>query len=57
MMEYKILRTTVSSAEEEINRLADQGWRVVATSLATGCSFTVASMPMIVTLERKASSM
>ena len=57
MMEYKILRTTVSSAEEEINRLADQGWRVVATSLATGCSFTVASMPMIVTLEGKASSM
>ena len=57
MFEYKILRTSVSDAEVEINYLALQGWRVISTALATGSALTVNSTPLIVTLEREHSNM
>ena len=53
MFEYKILKTKVREAEEEINRLADQGWRVISSDTINGASFTIDSTPFIVTLERE----
>ena len=48
MYEYKVIKSSVGSAEEELNRLAKQGWRVVAVSpnVAVG-------MGIIITLERE----
>ena len=53
MLEYKILRTRVSDAEAELNRLAEQGWRIVSTGLIQGYSLTQNTTPMIVTLEHE----
>ena len=53
MTEYRILRTAVSNAEDEINRLAADGWRVIATSAISGMRLTIGSTPLIVTLERR----
>ena len=53
MLEYKILKTKVNEAEVELNRLAEQGWRVVSTDLIQGVSLTQNATPMVVTLERE----
>ena len=53
MLEYKILKTKVNEAEAELNRLAEQGWRVVSTDLIQGVSLTQSATPMIITLERE----
>ena len=53
MLEYKVIHTTVRDAEEEMNRLAEDGWRVVSTTTVSGSSFTINSTPLIVTLERE----
>ncbi len=57
MLEYRVLRTKVRDCEEEINRLAGQGWKVIDASLLQGLSLTVNSTPMVVTLERQAPAM
>lgn len=48
MFEYKVEKLNVKEAEEEMNRLAQSGWRVVAVSpnLARGYG-------VIVTFERE----
>ncbi len=53
MLEYKILKTKVNEAEVELNRLAEQGWRVVSTDLIQGVSLTQNATPMVITLERE----
>ena len=53
MLEYKILKTKVNEAEVELNRLAEQGWRVVSTDLIQGVSLTQCATPMVITLERE----
>ena len=53
MLEYKILKTKVNEAEVELNRLAEQGWRVVSTDLIQGVSLTQSATPMVITLERE----
>ena len=57
MLEYRILKTKVGNAEEEINRLAEQDWKVIDASLIQGMSLTVNGTPMVVTLERQAPSL
>ena len=32
MYEYKVIKTRVDMAEEEINKLANEGWRVINAS-------------------------
>ena len=46
--EYKVIKVGVNAAEEEMNRLAKLGWRVIAVSpnVAMG-------MGVVVTLERE----
>ena len=46
--EYKVIKTGVDSAQNEMNRYAKQGWRVVAVSpnIAMG-------MGVVITLERE----
>lgn len=48
MYEYKVIKTSVNSAEEEINAWAKKGYRVVTVSpnIAKG-------MGVIITLEKK----
>lgn len=48
MFEYKVLTLSVRECEETFNRLAQEGWRVVAVSpdIARG-------MGVVATLERK----
>lgn len=48
MYEYKVIKSSVNSAETEMNKLAKEGWRVVAVSpnVAMG-------MGLIITLERE----
>ena len=53
MIEYKVVTTNVNNAEEEMNRLAQEGWQVIDTEILSGAAFTVNSAPMIVTLGRK----
>ena len=53
MLEYKILKTKVNEAEVELNRLDEQGWRVVSTDLIQGVSLTQSATPMVITLERE----
>ena len=47
MYEYKVIKVGVNSSENEMNKLAKEGWRVIAVSpnVAMG-------MGLIVTLER-----
>lgn len=53
MIEYKVVATNVKSAEEEMNRLAQEGWQVVDTTTLSGASFTASSSPMIITFGRE----
>ena len=53
MIEYKVVTTNVKSAEEEMNRLAQEGWQVVDTVVVSGASITVNSTPMIITFGRQ----
>lgn len=48
MYEYKVIKSSVNTAETEMNKLAKEGWRVVAVSpnVAMG-------MGLIITLERE----
>lgn len=48
MYEYKVIKTSVNSAEAEMNKLAKEGWRVIAVSpnVAMG-------MGLVITLERE----
>jgi len=48
MFEYKVIKSSVNSAEEEMNRYAKQGWRVIEVSpnVAMG-------MGIVITLERE----
>lgn len=52
MTEYKILKTSVRDAEDDLNRLAADGWRVVSTCTISGAGLTIGSTPLIITLER-----
>ena len=53
MIEYKVVTTNVKKAEEEMNKLAQEGWQVVDTNMISGASFTVSSSPMIITFGRE----
>ena len=57
MYEYKVVVLKVRDAEAEINRLAQDGWRVVSTSLNSGVSLLTSLAPLIVTLERKVNGL
>lgn len=48
MFEYKVIKSSINSAEEEMNRYAKQGWRVIEVSpnVAMG-------MGIVITLERE----
>ncbi|MBQ7994817.1 MAG: DUF4177 domain-containing protein [Bacilli bacterium] len=48
MYEYKVIKSSVNSADVEMNELAKRGWRVVAVSpnVAMG-------MGLVITLERE----
>ena len=48
MFEYKVIKSGVNSAEEEMNKYAKKGWRVITVSpnVAMG-------MGVIITLERE----
>ena len=52
MIEYKVVRVRLRDAEEAMNRLAADGWRVVSTATIGGMSFTVNTTPLVITLER-----
>ncbi len=52
MIEYKVVTTNVKNAEEEMNRLAQEGWQVVDTTTISGASFTMNAAPMIITFGR-----
>lgn len=45
--EYKVIKTKVNDAEEEMNRLAKDGWRVVAVSPNVAMGYG-----LVVTFER-----
>jgi len=53
MFEYKVIHTTLRDAESDINRMAQEGWRVVATATISGCAITLNGTPVIVTMERE----
>lgn len=53
MIEYKVVTTNVSSAEEVMNQYAQEGWQVVSTDMMSSASLTVGKAPMIVTFGRR----
>ena len=53
MLEYKVISTNVKNAEEEMNRWAQEGWRVISSNTISGCSLTLTRTPVIITLERE----
>ncbi len=57
MFEYKVVVLKVRNAEEELNRLAQDGWRVASTSLNSGVSLVTSLAPLVVTLERKVNGL
>ena len=57
MFEYKVIITDPSKVEEELNRLAQDGWRVVSTAINSGVVPFTRHAPLVVTLERKMNSL
>ena len=57
MVEYKVITVKVRDAEQELNRLALDGWRVVGTALNSGVSPVTRLAPMVITLERKTGAL
>ena len=57
MVEYKVITVKVRDAEQELNRLALDGWRVVGTALNSGVSPVTRLAPMVITLERKTGTL
>lgn len=55
MLEYKVIRVKVKDAENTMNELAREGWRMVSmlTDIAT-CSGSLKGL-LIVTMERQIS--
>ena len=53
MLEYKVLVLRANRAEEELNRLARDGWRVVSTAVNSGVSLFTSRAPVIFTLARE----
>lgn len=53
MKEYKIIEVKIGEAEEKMNEMAKEGWKVVSTSIYNGgAALTKASTIMIITLEK-----
>ena len=52
MMEYKVIVVRADRAEEEMNRLARDGWRVVSTAVHSGITLITSRAPMVITLRR-----
>ena len=57
MVEYKVITVKVRDAEQELNRLALDGWRVVGTALNIGVSPVTRLAPMVITLEIKTGTL
>lgn len=57
MFEYKVIVTNPSKAEEELNRLALDGWRVVSTAINSATTPFTSHAPLVVTLERNVNGL